>query len=290
MRPHPNAVVRPGAIALVATLALALLAMGCEVGIGSRGGSDDPRYRFSRTQEELIRLDTAEGQVWIAEHSGDGGWRAVGGRPDDAGMPDVEGRYVIQSLTRRPSRRQPKPPTRLLRFDRATGRSWLIELGEDSVWTAIAEPAGRETPQDGPGGVATVAIRETPSATPEAQAEAPAEAPRRESKVVPREQFGATPEARQKNAMLILSAASRENVPIEMKIWGARQLGVLEPEIAVPPLLALLEHDDPEVVVAAIESLHQIGQPSTIPEILALGNHPDPRVRAAVAGAVQEAR
>jgi len=56
----------------------------------------------------------------------------------------------------------------------------------------------------------------------------------------------------------------------------------------VPPLVDALDSEHPEVVVAAIGSLSQIGAVNTIPKMLALKQHSDPRVRAAVEEVVVE--
>jgi len=73
---------------------------------------------------------------------------------------------------------------------------------------------------------------------------------------------------------------------VEIRVWAAKQLAVFDPEVAVPPLKAALNDDQPEIIVAAIGSLSQLGDPTTIPSIQALQNHPNPAVQSAAKAAL----
>ena len=265
-------------LGLVVTIAVSLVACDGSRG-GAAGGSAEPgpRYRFTRTAQSLVRLDSASGQVWLAALSGDGGWAALGAAPSPGSVKNHDGRYTINSI---PGRRRPgirQASAQILRSDRATGRTWMAEERADAEWVLIDEP-GQEN-------VAGTPVAEPPSEPP-SRVSAPTDKPKRledyELPEVPMDKVEATPERTASNVETFTRTLNKPGLPPKMKAWAALQLGRYDPELSVPPLLEALDSEHPEVVVAAIRALRNTGDPTTIPRILELERHPDERVRAAV--------
>ena len=260
----------------LAALSLALLAItGCSdanspPGAVADADYEDRRFQFVRANKLISRLDSQLGVVWIVEETGDGGWSMLGATPEDDGEPNWNGRYALFSL---------KPnkfggPAQLLRLDRATGRSWLAPAEEGSRWSPIAEG----------GGVSSRGGDDPPPA-PAAQG-APAGPPKVDLRVASKELIEASPGESAEQLEVVVQALEKEGLPVEIKVWAASQLAVFPPDDATPPLLKALKSEQPEVIVAAIQSLKSIGRPSAIPKIMALSSHPDPAVQNAVKGAV----
>ncbi len=71
------------------------------------------------------------------------------------------------------------------------------------------------------------------------------------------------------------------NSPAEMRAFAAAQLGAGDAEIGVPALLAAVDDDDPDVLVAVVEALGQTGDARALAAVGRLRSHPDPEVKAA---------
>lgn len=271
----------PISILLMLVLAAGTL-IACDGGRGT-GPADSAtageRFSFVRVQSNLFRIDSSTGEVWVVPSSGDGGWAAFGQAPESDQSPNRIGRYGLHTLASR-RRQQDGEPPQLLRSDRDAGRAWVADSTTGSQWLQIADSRGdSRTPQPAP---TRPAATQTPPPT------APTGEP--QLNVIPRDVLGKTPEETAKEVDIIVRALSKEGMPVEIKVWAARQLGVFDKEVAVPPLVEALESEHPEVVVAAIKSLSQIGAVNTIPKILNLKGHPDANVRAAVDEVVIEVR
>ena len=185
----------------------------------------------------------------------------LGATPDDGDEPNWNGRYALFSL---------KPsafggPPRLLRGDRATGRSWMALAEDGSRWSPISEGHPAEDAQKSPAADGSAGVREPV-----------------ELEVLSKEVIKNAPGEEAEKIAVVLQALEKDGLAVELKVWAVRQLAVFSPEAALPPLIDSLGNEHPEVVVAAIHSLDQLGRPKAIPKILALSQHPDPRVRAAV--------
>ena len=261
---RPRALLRASAVVLFAAL---VAATGCGQTTDPQGAgatSEDPsedqrRFQFVRASKLILRLDTRLGVVWKVAENGDGGWGMLGATPDDGDEANWNGRYGLFALK---SGVMGGPP-QLLRVDRATGRSWLALAQDGSRWTPIQEGSNSES-EAVPGEAS--AAQEGPISL----------------RVAPKETIESLPGGEEEKVVVVVQALEKEGLAVEIKVWGARQLAVFSHEAAVPPLLNALKSEHPEVVVAAILSLKEIGRPSTIPKILALSQHPDPSVRAAV--------
>jgi HEAT repeat protein len=151
--------------------------------------------------------------------------------------------------------------------DRATGRSWLALAKDGSRWSPIQEGSNPEPDAD-------------------SEEESNAQDGPISLQVAPKETIESLPGEESEKIAVVVQALEKEGLAVEIKVWGARQLAVFSPEAAIPPLVNALGSEHPEVVVAAIQSLKEIGRPSTIPKILALSGHPDPDVREAVQAVV----
>ncbi|HIF96708.1 MAG TPA: HEAT repeat domain-containing protein [Myxococcales bacterium] len=231
---------------------------------GAAGSSEDQRrFQFVRASKLILRLDTRLGVVWKVAANGDGGWGMLGATPDDDDEPSGNGRYGLFALK---SGIMGGPP-QLLRVDRATGRSWLALAKDGSRWTPVQEGSNPEPDAD-------------------SEEESNAQDGPISLQVAPKETIESLPGEESEKIAVVVRALEKEGLAVEIKVWGARQLAVFSPDAAIPPLLKALGSEHPQVVVAAIQSLKEIGRPSAIPKILALSQHPDPDVRAAVQAVV----
>jgi hypothetical protein len=287
-----------GRISLVALAALALAGpMGCDSGSSTRSGTNasdaDPSdgtgpFFFTRTSRHILRLDSTNGKVWLVPISGDGGWVRLGSTPTPAGMPNHDQRYGLFMLEKGKS-----GTVTLLRIDKATGRAWVAKSSDSDEWIPIDEV--EDPPLEG--GLDAEPEPEAaarPNADANKEANTASKTPQGPDtevlEIIPAERFGQTAEEQNANITVIMEALYKEGLPVEIKVWGAQQLAVLLPEVAVPVLVETLDHESPEVVVAAITSLQAIGDPATIPRIIAMQNHPDARVREAAQAVIVQSR
>lgn len=253
------------------------------------GEYHEQQFSFVRSKMGWVRVDSSSGEAWTVALNGDGGWTARGGAPDLAGEPARNGRFLVRHV--QPSRNtvrvgEAPPDPVLIRLDRATGRAWLLDSEEATSWTLLRES-----------GAPPVAPAEPAAATPE-----PASAPSRpmsrskvlqedspdEYPILKGDQLGVTPEEKKKTVETLRTARTKTELPLKMRRWAVRQLGQVDPDLAVPELLTVLQDAEPILVVEAVEQLASIGRASTIPQILKLQDHPDASVRDAVAKAVVE--
>ncbi len=261
---------RPVNVVLAAFLIALFAAVGCSESRdsgGNQGGIDadyeERRFQFVRAGKLLLRLDSQLGVVWKVDENGDGGWVMLGATPDDGDEPNWNGRYALFSL--KPSGFGGAP--RLLRGDRATGRSWMTLAEDGSRWSPVQEGL---VPNEAEGSPAAG----EPAAEDESEPIS--------LTVLSKEVIENSPGEETEKIAVVLQALEKDGLAVEFKVWAVRQLAVFSPEAALPPLLDSLGSEHPEVVVAAIHSLKELGRPKAIPKILALSQHPDPRVRAAV--------
>jgi len=275
MKALPLRILRNSSLA-ISTLALAWLALACQPGGGTTNAGDGDqkmaRFSFVRGKNQLLRLDSTDGRVWAVPESGDGGWIELTGTPDPAGEPNTPGRYRLFSIVDRMN----IAPNQLLRVDRTTGRSWLREVPDGSSWIEI-DSASESAKDEAP-------LPPAPQAEPQAQARpAPAHPDPERAKlpVVSRAVFDASAGTEEEKIQVVVEALQKQGLAVEIRVWAAKQLSVFDPEVAVPPLREALKNDQPEIVVAAIGSLQQLGDPTTIPAIQALRTHSDPSVQKA---------
>lgn len=240
--------------------------------------NEEPRrYQFTRGASLLLRTDTRTGAVWISEVRSENGWQAIGSAPDDGGNPLYNNRFGVFSFkTAGISLGGSPQAVVLMRVDRANGRAWLADPDPASEWVLIpgggspkATASGEEDPAPPPATSPGSAIVE-PEVLP----------------VLDRETLALTNEDESAQVAVVVEALNKPGLPVKLKVWAASQLSVFDPDLAIPPLINALGNEEPEVVVAAIDSLKRMGRPKTIPKILALQSHPDPRVRQAVSRAV----
>jgi hypothetical protein len=235
---------------------------------------DEPQpYQFLRGAAKLARIDTASGQVATVGINGDGGWKPLDSTPSADGISNHVGRYGLLRLPPhsagvRGGRSATLEP--VLRFDRATGRAWIAEITQPSAWREI----GSDAPIEGP-----------PADSPSSQTGTGVDS--QHLPVVSKEVLDRAGGLSKEDIEVFVQAIQKPGIEPEVKIWAVLQLGVVDPDLSVPPLLDALESDDPQIVVAAVQSLTQTGVPSVVPHILKLEDHPDPAVRAAVAAAVK---
>jgi hypothetical protein len=175
----------------------------------------------------------------------------------------------------------------LVRVDHMTGRAWLLQSEDSDVWILVRDPDG---PPEAPAGSTTPTESPARGAGTDTGSSSRALDPG-ESDVYPiltGDQLGATPKEKQETLTTLHNALTKEGLPPKMRLWAVRQLGELEPDLAIPELLVVLDDGDPVIVAEAVRQLGRTRRASTIPRILQLQNHPDAGVRAAVAETVVE--
>ena len=270
MKALPLRILRNSSLA-ISSLVIAWLALSCQPGDGATNAGDasenTPRFSFVRGKNQLLRIDSAYGRVWAVPENGDGGWIELTDAPDSAGEPNTHGRYRLFSIVDRMN----IAPNQLLRVDRITGRSWLREVPDGSSWVAIESPSeseGDEAP-----------LPPAPQSEPQADARPAPEAAR--LPVVSRAVLDASGGSDEEKLQVVVEALQKKGLAVEIRVWAAKQLSVFDPEVAVPPLREALKDDRPEIVVAAIGSLQQLGDPTTIPAIQTLRTHSDPSIQKA---------
>jgi hypothetical protein len=271
-------------------LSAALIGCGPQPQAAAGASQEAERFGFIRARVGVVRIDTSTGQVWTVPTNGDGGWAPRGAEPDAMGLPTRNGRYRVMSIA------SPRGNVRvggqtdpvLMRVDRETGRGWLLESEDATAWVAIRDASA---PVVGTTGSSSPS---TPAATASAAPVAPRgsrvldESTDDQYPILTGDQLGVTPEEKQQTIETLRTARTKEGLPRKMRIWSVRQLGQVDPDLAVPELLVALEDDDPAVVAEAVTQLGQIGRASTIPRILKLRDHPDAEVREAVSTVIVE--
>ena len=259
---------------LISALLVGCLAVACQPGGNDSGGihAQSKRFTFVRGKNQLLRIESATGRVWAVPENGDGGWVELKQAPGPDGEPETPGRYGLFSIVDRLN----IAPNRLLLVDRATGRSWLREASGGRVWNRVGD-AGDAADEEAP---------LPPAPAPKREASRPP-APQAETlPVVSRAVLNASGGDDPQKIKVVVEALQKPGLAIEIRVWAAKQLSVFDPEVAVPPLRKALNDDQPEIVIAAIGSLSQLGDATTIPAITALKSHPDPRVQEAASRAL----
>jgi hypothetical protein len=253
------------------------------------GGEGEPNFVFLRWAGGLARMDSRTGELWTTPTNGDGGWQARGGPPGLAGEPAAPGRFGIRRIA--PQRnamrlgQQHSEPV-LLRIDQALGRAWILESVDATSWLELRAPdAPPATPAPSAPPVET-ADPATPPAAPAATGDVSDTWDEKPYPILTGEQLGASPEDQAKTIQTLREARQKRDMPAKIRVWSVAQLAEIEPDLAVPELLAVLDEGEPLLMAQAIQSLGKIGRPSTIPRIVALKEHPDARVRAAASAVV----
>ena len=275
MKAQPLRILRNSSL-VMSGLVIAWLALACQPGDGATNAGDvsenKGRFSFVRGKNQLLRIDSAYGRVWTVPENGDGGWIELRDAPDSAGEPNTRGRYGLFSIVDRMN----IAPNQLLLVDRMTGRSWLREVPGGFSWIAIESPPESEDDE--------APLPAAPQAEPRAEA-----GPAPEAAMLPvasRAVLNASGGTDQEKLQVVVEALQKKDLAVGIRVWAAKQLSVFDPEVAVPPLREALNDDQPEIVIAAIASLRQLGDPTTIPAIQALRSHSDPNIQKAARDAL----
>lgn len=165
------------------------------------------------------------------------------------------GRYEVEVV--KMARRQA-----ILRHDTATGQIWRMKnfASDDARWVALGdEPA-------------------------EAGAEAAPEEPGDPTAI-----SGALDEPREISDLETILGSLQSHKP-QMRVWAVAQLshGHFPAVIAVPPLIPLLDAEEPSVVIAAVEGLARMKDPGALPALRKLLSRPDAEVVASAEKAIAE--
>jgi hypothetical protein len=257
-----------------------LIAMGGLLFVGHAGlahaATAKASFEFIRGEAHMARIDTATGQVSTVASNGDGGWNPIGLAPSDAGKPSRPGRYGLLRLKPERSMGRAGRATMLepvIRIDRATGRAWRGELTQFTHWREFgSDAAAPAPPPEEPAPVATSASKRQQEP---------------QLKVLSKKTLDEAGGLSKDDVAVFIEAINKPGLDSEVRVWATLQLGAVDPDLSVPPLLQALESDDPRIVAAAVQALAQTGVASVVPQILELESHPDPSVRAAVASAVK---
>jgi len=166
----------------------------------------------------------------------------------------------------------------LIRVDTKTGALWKLEPRNDgNRWVPIVAPEEA--------GAATRAAPQQ-SAAPAGAAGDPGNASRAATDPPATPAVSATPRGpgtppTEAEIQLFVDALAGEDLPPDVRVWTARQLGQLEGTQATEALLAALGDPSAEVVAAAAEALARRRDPRIGPALDELRSHPDPAVQRA---------
>lgn len=245
---------------------------------GALAQTDQTPYVFLKGQTTMARIDTTTGQVSTVRSNGDGGWKPIGSPPSDEGKLSRPGRYGLLKL--QPQRAAPQRGHSgvlepLIRFDRATGRAWIGEMTQFTHWREFGQEDPGPPPEQG---------RTTTSNSVGGKNAGGENAPK--IKVLSKKTLDEAGGLSKADVEVFVEAINKPGLDSDVRVWATLQLGAVDPDLSVPPLLDALGSDDPLIVAAAVQALAQTGVASVIPQILKLEDHPDPAVREAVAAAV----
>jgi hypothetical protein len=273
---------------------LAPVACGQGGGDGSPApstGSINERFRFVKGRENITRIDTSSGETWRMPITGDGGWVAFGEARTDDGLPKRIGRYSVTPMSATVGRpkRGAAPQIRLLLVDSDSGRSWLALDTPQAQWALVGEgsAAAESAPRD---------LARGPSQAPSADEATSAEAPEGAGELsymgisleVPKEKVDVSSEQALADVAILVQLLEDESLARANRLWAIGQMGRYPADASVPPLLEALGAKDPVVVIAAVQALSMVGDPSTIPHILKLQSHESPEVRHSVRSTIME--
>lgn len=260
-------------LALGLIMAMCTLALGCSPATQTTNddGYATENFEFVRSKLGIVRLDSRNGQAWGVPLNGDGGWEAIGGPVDIGSDPPTRGRFSVLAIAQRPNTINiGGEPAIMLRVDRQTGDSWLLESTASKSWTPIVE-------RDAGPAASSSAVPAQPTAAAAEPGGGKGDFP-----ILKGDALGTTPEERAQTRETLHNALAKEGMPQKMRVWAVRQLGELDPDVATPELLLVLDDSDGVVVAEAVRQLGRIGKPSTLPALIRLQNHPDQQVRDAV--------
>jgi hypothetical protein len=297
------------AATIVGLASAALIAVACGPAgqpAGSSANGELERFEFIRGRMGVVRVDTNTGQVWTVPLSGDGGWEPLGDAPGLAGEPTGAGRFRVMNVAQRSSAasrfgKGSDASAVMVRVDRRTGRGWFLESEDATTWTPVgddaAAPTLAETETSGGATPSAPAVAPATGTTPPSTGTSTSQATG--SRVLDEnspemypiltgDQLGVTPEEKQKTLSTLHAARTKQELPHKMRLWAVRQLGQVDPDLAVPELIEVLDDPDSRLVAEAVRQLGQIGRASSIPPILRLQNHSDADVRRAVSEVVVE--
>jgi len=267
-------------LGLVTLATVGLLLTGCGDRQSTGPAEEDGfGYRFITSGSYLVRVSTTDGQVSIAKTTSgmDKIWTPLGDAPAPDAHPRTADRFLARTLPIRTGRGAQIEIAKLLRVDRATGRTWIIAVQPGYQWLEVASPEG---------GAERPSAPVKPAGTPPK----PTMPPQMELPPVPTEKIDTSVEKAAVDISTYTKALEQEGLPLSMKVFAAGQLGRYDPELSGPPLRKALQSSEPEVIVAAIQALENAGDVAATPAILKLKDHPDPRVRAAVEAAIVDDR
>jgi hypothetical protein len=155
----------------------------------------------------------------------------------------------------------------IMRHDTATGETWRMKnfASDQAQWVAMGQepqPGGDEAGEAG-------------------------EEPAPEDPAAPSAWTAPDEEPREISDLETILGTLRKSPP-KMRVWAAAQIshGHFPPLIAVPPLIEALKDEEPIVVVAAVEGLERMEDPSALPALRELLSRPEPEVVASAQEAI----
>ena len=246
---------QPRLLVLLGTL---ILLTACEPG-GSDGGDSVPRFEVHAVQTSggpsIVRFDTATGALQRAPLVGARNWTVLGEAVVATGAP---GRFGFNFVAAKSIQ------LTFIRVDTETGDVWRMAFPRERKWVALRSPDQR-------------------SPAPEPRANKRSEA---RPAVVPAPAEGASTTAAPKpkagrsasDIPAYVQGLESEHIPVEMRAWAVEQLGNVESNEAVAPLLGALEYEDPIIVRSAIRALARHDDARVKPAIKKMTQHEVPEI------------
>lgn len=162
------------------------------------------------------------------------------------------------------------PVNALTRVDIESGDTWRLErLGGENRWVpfplpdAVAAPGVLSRDAASAADTSPAALRTPPAGgTPDAAAPPPTD----------------------EEIQLLIDSLLGSELPTDVRVWTAQQLGGIEGSGATGALIEALGDAEPEVVAAAAQALAERSDPRIAPALAKLRDHPDPAVQRAARG------
>ena len=161
----------------------------------------------------------------------------------------------------------------LFRIDTQTGQTWKLELrGGNDRWKPLYEPDEDATEPAGPPGPRAATAR-IPAPAPPRQRYAEPPPP------TPPSQPGR--EGPEWDVPLLVYALKDPDQHVDVRIWCAGRLAVIDEPGSTDGLLAVLEDPEPRIVAAALTALKGRSDPRIAPALRRARGHADAGVQAA---------
>lgn len=255
---HTEVATRMAQLRLLVFFSTLLVLTACEPG-GPVGGSPAPRFEVHAVQASggplIVRFDTATGALQTAPLVGARNWTALG---EPAAATSAPGRFSFNFVAAKSIQ------LTFIRVDTETGDAWRMAFPRDRDWVSLRSPGQRSAAP--PEASAKRRREPRPAVVPAPVADVPVAASKpkigRSAADIP----------------AYVEGLESENIPAGMRAWAVEQLGNVESDEAVPPLLGALEYEDPIIVRSAIRALAKHDDARVKPALKKMTQHEVPEI------------